>query len=769
MDDKLKVFWNLDVLVKMCRSKSDGPSLRIEEEEIETKIKNYSQEIEEINSISEEDIYDTSAEMADRNIEIISKKQIQALKNELKEKTKELTNLKEEEETLYNQTALLRDNKNSQEKYMMSMQARICEATESEIIDRYNALIAETSEYIAKLETELEERSGSYEEVQNKIIELTDLIQVLEEKIDKKKKLLAETQASLENKENYIDKSKRDKNNKRIVDLEAKKQVLNKRLEEIRNEPKYLESRIKDIINNKQDITTSRPFLINLLNQAIKIPYINVPADKNLEEELLRATQARDSFANEIDQKSYNILEANTPEKIRIEFLTNRIEKWKEELETLKRKISLVDKDAQFDYEAKDKTLSDMIKAMKKDLMEFQRAYEETPDSSISAKASIKASLDERKEDIIEAEKIATAFKKDEAEDIANATRTVKYECENLNKKIQEAEEEINAIRNRLTSKKSGLIDITSKNKDKDILKELAQIVIDIKHRRQFPETPIEVIHRLEESLELDLTSEIDTDYIEATSTLSPKDYDKYIAEKDYELVDTLDETFIEEANPEKRRGVKVINEAEISIPSVLLEEQEERIEPSTPAMDEKDEETEDTSSTDESKESAEGKEDPIEELSENQEQQATEEETEEETTPVEESAGTEEAESNSSEENTLEPEDNTSKTEPEETSSEEKTEEIQEEINETEINVEEETEKSKKEEEEAIKEIPEIEKATSEEPESLSKEEEPLTIDSIFNPQKKYTEMNEKNTVTREYLSNELDQYINNLEIKEN
>ena len=41
MDDKLKIFWNLDVLVKMCRSKSDGPSLRIEEVEIIEKIKSY--------------------------------------------------------------------------------------------------------------------------------------------------------------------------------------------------------------------------------------------------------------------------------------------------------------------------------------------------------------------------------------------------------------------------------------------------------------------------------------------------------------------------------------------------------------------------------------------------------------------------------------------------------------------------------------------------------------------------------------------------------
>ena len=48
MDDKLKVFWNLDVLVKMCRSKSDGPSLRIEEEEIVEKIDAYKLEIEEI-------------------------------------------------------------------------------------------------------------------------------------------------------------------------------------------------------------------------------------------------------------------------------------------------------------------------------------------------------------------------------------------------------------------------------------------------------------------------------------------------------------------------------------------------------------------------------------------------------------------------------------------------------------------------------------------------------------------------------------------------
>lgn len=579
MDDKLKVFWNLDVLVKMCRSKSDGPSLRIEEEEIEEKIKAYTLEIEEIKSLSEEDNYDTSAEMADRNIEIITKRQLQILKNDLKEKNKELTKLKDSETTLYERTSLLRDNKSSQEKYIVSMQERISETIESEIIDRYNALIAETSEKIATINEELSEQSKSYENVQEEIIEITEQISALEDKIDKKKKLLAETQANLENKENYIDKSKKDKNNKRIVDLESKIEKLNNRINEIKTDPKYIETKIKDVINNKEDINNARDYLLQLINQVIKINYINVPADNALEEELLRATQARDSFANEIDQKSYNILEANTPEKVRIEFLSERIEKWQQELEELKEKISLIDKDQQFSYENKNLVLAEMINTMKNDLREFQRAYDEAPDINIGAKASLKAALDEKKEDIAEAEKIATAFKNDEAEDIASATRTIKYECENLNNNILNARAEIKNIKNRLTSKKTGLIDITSRNKDKDILKELAQTVIDIKHRRQFPETPLEIVQRLEEELGITLTDGIDLELIKNTSSIVSKDYEDYIIENRNEDINEVENIELDnediEILSESKRGIKVIDETEITQPTEIAPEEE--------------------------------------------------------------------------------------------------------------------------------------------------------------------------------------------------
>ena len=704
MDDKLKVFWNLDVLVKMSRSKSDGPSLRVEEEEIETKLKSYNQEIDDINSISEEEIYDTSAEMADRNIEIITKKQLQSLKNELKEKNKELANLKDEEKLLYDQTTLLRNNKDSQEKYLLSMQERISTTTDTEIVNHYNMLITETTENINKLNDELNSQSGNYDEIQQQIIDYTEAIKVLEEKIDKKKKILAETQASLENRDNYIDKVKKEKNNKRIAELESKKKALNIRLEEIKKDPKYLESKIKEIINNKEDLSKTRPYLINLLNQVIRIPYINVPINNALEEELLRATQARDSFANEIDQKTYNILEANTPEKVRTEFLNERITKWQEDLNQLNNKILLVDKDSEFNYNAKDKIIAEMIATMKKDYSEFQRAYDETPDTSIGAKARLKASLDEKKEDIKEAEKIATSFKNDEAEDIENATRIIKYECENLRDKIKEAEEEINRLKNRLTSKKSGLIDIASKNKDKDVLKELAQIVIDIKHRRQFPEAPIDIINRLEEYLGLDLIKDIDIELINNTSKIIPRDYDQYIKE-DYQLIDSLDETPIDEISAPPKRGIKVIDEAQITIPSNILDD-----------VDNEDSEISQ----------------PDEQLTSNIEENTSN-------------------ESNLNEESVLEPE---------------KIEEEQIPVENplpTEIaNNEELPSEEEKEEEVTL----ESNKEENNEPQDNN----PLSIDTIFNPEKKYEELQNNNKqVTTEDLTHELDQYINSLDSNQN
>ena len=727
MDEKLKIFWNLDVLVKMCRSKSDGPSLRVEEEEILEKINSLELEIEEMKNALDEDTYDTSAEMADRNIEIITKKQLQQLKNELKEKNKELNKLKDKENVLYNETSLLRENKASNEKYITSMQERLSENTDRDVLDRYNALITETLTKINELTEELKEENNSYEEVQNQILTLSGEIEELENKIDKKKKLLAETQASLENKDNYIDKTKREKNNKKIVDITEKIDSLEKRLEEIRKDPKYIETKIKDIINSKEDTQNARDYLSELVRIVINQPYINVPTDNALEEELLRATQARDSFANEIDQKSYNILEAKTPEKIRTDFLTKRIDSWQKELNRLHDQINKVDRDVQFNYEENDHIIEEMIKGLKNDLREFQRAYDDTPDTNIGVKAGLEVALEEKKEDIVEAEKIANLFKTNEAEDIANATRTLKYQCEQLTTNINQAEEEIKKIRNRLMGRKSGLIDIASRNKDKDVLKDLAQTVIDIKHRRQFPEPPIEIIRRLEEDLDIKVLEAEDLETIERTSVIESKNYDEFI-EKKYEVTELPDEPAIYDEigiNPEDRAldNVEIMNPEELLAPPTEEEELQrlaDKALANEPVINPEEELPEEETKEEPKEEEAESpEEEPVEETPEEDEEETEEGESDEGEAPIEETPEEEpvEEEEKAEEEQPVEevqpkeePEVEETPVEEEEPIEEEVVEEVPEEVPEEEI----------------VEEV--VEEPTEEVVEEVSEEEEPDT-----------------------------------------
>ena len=570
MDNKLKIFWNLDILVKMCRSKNDGPSLRVEEKEILENIENYKYEIEDIKSQNEDEIYDTSAEMADRNIEIITKKQLTKLRKNLKEKNKELDLLKEKEKSLYEKASLLRENKIGNEKYLANMQDRINNITNEETLNRYNSLISEATNKIEQISETLDGENQAYEELQNKIVQLSNEIAEIEDDISKKKKLLSETQASLENKDNYVDTTKRDKNNKRISDLQDKIEKATNRLEEIKKDPKYIETKIKDIINNKEDINQAKDYLAQLIDIVINVPYINVPTDNNLEAELLRATRARDTFANEIDRKSYNILEADTPEKIRTDYLNERIENWNKELEALNNKINTIDSDKQYAYQIKDTLLSQMLTNKENELLEYQKAYDETPDTNVGEKASIRVSIEDKQNDIVEAKKIINAFKNDEANDIAEATKLLNNDIVAINNKIIKAQEEIDDIKNRLLSKKTGILDISSKNKDKDTLKELAQIVIDIKHRRQFPDTPLDVIKRLEKLIGLNLDDIVDFEKINNTSQIQTVDYDSMVHYNQYEMVDSLDEP-VESIQP---RGIRVIEETDIADPNEFMPEE---------------------------------------------------------------------------------------------------------------------------------------------------------------------------------------------------
>lgn len=505
MGDKIKILEDISTLARMCCSKSDGASLKIEEDEINSKIADLQNEITDLKISSEEDNYDTSAEMADRNIEIISKKIIQNVKNECKVKSNELSKLKIQEEDLSSNLNNLKRTRKSYEKYIASMQDRISTSTDNEVISRYSSLITTTEEKVKKLDETIAQSTAEYSKVQNRIEKLSTDIAKFEKTIARKQEQLNEAQKNLENKDVYIDKTKKQKTDKKVKELEDRISKHQERLEQIHEDPKYLEIKIRDVLSDNEDIFNARSYIIKLLSKSAKQPYMNIDADNALEEELLRATQARDSFANEIDQKTYDVMDTVNPEQIRIEYLNNRINNWNNDLKNLELQAATIDRDEQYHYEDKADTLDKLIETMRNELKDYKKAYNDEPEANLSAKATLKVALEEKKSDLLAAQEIASKFRKDEATDIAKASHINKVEIEEIKQNIKNAQKEIEAIHQRLMSKKTGMKDIGSQNRDKEKLKELAKVVIDIKHRRQFSEKPIDIAARLEKELGMEV------------------------------------------------------------------------------------------------------------------------------------------------------------------------------------------------------------------------------------------------------------------------
>lgn len=580
-DNKVKIFEYLDTLVKMCRSKGNGASLIIEEEEIAEQIKEYDLEIDELKNSITNECYDASAEMADRNIEIITKKLIQQLKSKIKSKTKELNDLKIRENDYSYHIQSIKNNKNGYDCYVKSLKARLENSEDEEVSNKYTSSIKVTEEKIEKAKQKLESQNLEYKLLQTRIEEVTAEVAKLQDSLDSKEKLLLETQENLKDKNSYLDQSKVDKLNEKIEEVELKKKKLNERVEEIHNNSQYLVSKIKDCINAEKDSATYAKGVIDLVNKAHQVPYMNVEANKLLEEALLKATQARDSFALEIDQKNYSLLETLNPGKIRIDYLKAKIEKWNVEKEELREKIFLIDNDQIFNYDEKYIKLNEILDTMKKELAEFEKAYENNDSINLTSKSDLKLSIEEKKREIFDTENILSQFRKDEADDIAYANELYTHNIKGLEAKIEAANKEIESIKSNMIARKNGLIDITSQNRDKEKLKELAVKVIDIKHRRQFAQKPIEIAKELEQLLGIEIVPSlavIEEEPIEKTI----QDIKLIIGDSSIELNVTQEEPTEVKEQPKREKkveGPKITIEPEIEEPKAEEKKEEPKVE----------------------------------------------------------------------------------------------------------------------------------------------------------------------------------------------
>ena len=585
MRDKLKIFEYLETLVKMCRSKNDGASLKIEESDINNKIEEINLDLEELNLSLNEEIYDESAEMADRNLEIITRKSINTLKNKQKEKEEELSSLSKKEKEVTNELTIFKDNRNSYENYINTMQERVNNCEKPEIINQYQNYIRINEDRL-KEENEKASLINLLEgKVANSIAQVTEELDAINSQINKKQDLLNEIHDNLKDKDSYIDVAKKNRITKKINDLEKNKQKLTERLKEIKRDPKYLEIKIKEIINDGADTFLARGYIIDLINMAMKVPYMNMPIDNNLETELLKATKARDTFANENDHKSYSLVDLENPTKIRIDYLNKRIGTFLEKQEDIQRQIDAIDNDEVYNYHTTIKNLNNIIDDIKLDISEYTTTIEKNNNYTPSVQANLKASLDEKKKELETAEYILDQFLNEECEEISSITNKLHNEYNELEEQIINAKNEIDKLNNELLSKRTDLTDIRTLNKDKARLRELASVVIDIKHRRNFPLQPQLIAKQLERMLNIEILNSLDTnEYREEQQTNSEENHNSstLINELIKKDIDELEEQYPEteeykpippESSNEPKRGIKVMEEMEISEPIVEQEE----------------------------------------------------------------------------------------------------------------------------------------------------------------------------------------------------
>ena len=199
---------------------------------------------------------------------------------------------------------------------------------------------------------------------------------------------------------------------------------------------------------------------------------------------------------------------------------------------------------------------------MKKELTEFEKAYENNDSINLTSKSDLKLSIEEKKREIFDTENILSQFRKDEAEDIAYANELYTHDVKGLEAKIETASKEIEKIKSNMIAGKNGLIDITSQNRDKEKLKELAVKVIDIKHRRQFAKKPIEIAKELEQLLGIDIVPSlavIEEEPIEKTI----QDIKLIIGDSSIDLNITKEES---KEGPEQAKKEKKSEEPKITI-----------------------------------------------------------------------------------------------------------------------------------------------------------------------------------------------------------
>ena len=499
---KKEVIEKIDLLVEMSGTTNKYETLNEELNVVDSEIESEKNKINDLKkklssdfnyTRSNEKIVDENTKMGLENRRVIASKDLEEIKDSI-------TELSKEEESCHESLTEVENELKQSRHFIESLELKMkTNSSNKESYRFYETLLDKNHNTIKEKENLKKEKQQEYNRVVKKIedlgIERDDLENRLKD-LDSKLAIITE---SLINPKSYIDQKNRQKDERLLEKYKEELDRLETRRIAIITDPAYIGHEAQELYL-ESDKTSTLEKIKELVTIVKAKDYMDTPLSE-IASLLEKATNKRDEFASQINNKSYDVGD-NSIVTLRIEYLKEQKKKKEKEIEELNVKINKID-----DEEVKNlvRYVEDTRK-YKEELANDIEIYKnvlnkENDNKSPKKQASLKAALLKKQEEYSLVVEILNSFENDLENRVIESKTLEEDGIEKLKKEIIKLDEQINKIE-RKEALNNNPKDILNIEKDREILKGLDDDVEALKHRQKYSAGASEILDQIEVAIE---------------------------------------------------------------------------------------------------------------------------------------------------------------------------------------------------------------------------------------------------------------------------
>lgn len=496
-----------DMLVNMAvqGKKTDEYTLNMELKNLTSSISSILSELAEYKDMPDENYIDAAGRLQDQTFTMQLRKDISKLTSELKEHQRNLDELKEKENDIYNKLNVLTNSVSLAEKSIEAMQSRMATTQNEETKINYEQSIVQLQTKKKEEEQRLEHIKEEQNEIQSKIEAIRAQMDALEATKTMKETTLEGIEANLASEDAYIDKKRQQEDIARKEQLTKELDLLETKKSELVKDPVLLAKQAVEAYL-EEDPTTARKICEEIATIATtKNPYLDEPNKDSLKEALVIVEEERNSFLTTMQGRTYESSDNNVLEGLRIGYLNRRITSNEQRISVLQTEISEIDSDQKYGTSIDITKVESIIAVEQEKLKKYEELLKKVDDEDFENKRALQAVYDRLQIRIESAQALSEKYTENRLMDLQriDAINDEIKACEAQNEQYKR---EISEIGKEKVLNGAGAKDILAEREDKRTLDEKVETVKNIKASLNFAQTPTQILAQIDQTLGLVIT-----------------------------------------------------------------------------------------------------------------------------------------------------------------------------------------------------------------------------------------------------------------------